>query len=289
MRDGKTGWRTLGNDLGKALIEYARLLDKTDGGVMATIFDRYLRDEMPRKAPKTQKAQIPQLQTLKRVFGHMRPEEIRQSDAIAYLDARKTPVGNREIALLRHVMTKCVHWDYIQFNQLRGMQYRIRETGRSREVSANEIRYVMKRAQPRERYMIWLAFLVGSRREDLLCLSRWDCKKDYLYITEQKTGKKVRVEWTRSLERVTKKLIALSPDHRLFPVTEYGFDSAWQRLRKKLSTEGYDLFQIKDLRAEHAGVVEDEGGDATKQLGHSSRALTSKHYLRKGRKVRPIR
>jgi len=290
-RKGKNEWHYLGEDLGKALTEYARLLEGMKKGVLSIAMDRYLRDEMPKKAPKTQLAQVPQLERLRRVFGHMPPDEIRQSDAIAYLDTRGKIVANREIALLRHVLTKCVHWDYVGRNPLLNMQYRIKEKARNREVSASERRWVMRRAQPRERYIIWLIYIIGMRREDVLSLSRWDCKKDYLYINEQKTGKRVRIVWTRSLERVTKRLIKLSPDYRLFPVSESGFDSAWQRLRKKLAIEqpGYELFQLKDLRAEHAGEIEDKGGNATLQLDHSSRATTKKHYLRRGRIITPIR
>jgi len=289
MRKGRNQWHYLGENLSYALVEFSRLSGGDAQGFLSQIFERYRVEEIPKKAPSTQNTQINQLVMLDKVFGHMHPEDIRQSDAIAYIDKLGKAVANRHIALLRHVLTKCVHWDYLTANPLMRMQYRHPEKARDRIVEPLERWRVMRRAPPLLRYMIWLAYLIGMRRQDMLALGRFDCKKDYLYVSEGKTGKKVRIEWTPSLRRVTKKLIDLSPDHRLFPISDSGFDSAWQRLRKKLQVEGYELFQIKDLRAANAGDTEDAGGDATKNMGHSSRELTQKHYLRKGRIISPIR
>ena len=48
-------------------------------------------------------------------------------------------------------------------------------------------------------------------------------------------------------------------------------------------------WQFRDLRAKHASDFEEAGGDATRQLGHSSRAVTTRHYLRKARTVTPLK
>ncbi|MEE4661001.1 MAG: hypothetical protein V2J89_11075, partial [Halieaceae bacterium] len=220
----------------------------------------------------------------------MEPQEITQPMAIQYLDMRGNIAGNREIALLRHLLTKCVHWGMIPYNQLRGMQYRNPERSRDRDVTRQELRWVMRRAETRERRLMWLIFLTGLRREDALRLTEFNLKPDGIHTTERKTGKRIRIAWSDSLRRVTGKLLADSPDSRLFAISSSGIDSAWQRLRKRLrQTEDYELFQLKDLRAAHASEIEDGGGDATRQLGHSSRALTQKHYLRRGRWLTPIK
>ena len=46
---------------------------------------------------------------------------------------------------------------------------------------------------------------------------------------------------------------------------------------------------MRDLRAKHATDFEARGGDATAQLGHSNRSVTSRHYLRKPRVMVPLR
>lgn len=286
--DGRRKWKSLGDDYGEAL-QLFQDLTMLSKNTLASAIRRYKREVLPNKAASTERIQGQQIERLNRVFGHMEPSEITPPLAIAYLDKRGNVAGNREIALLRHILTKCVHWGILPWNQLRGLQYRNYEGKRDRDVESAEMRFVMKKANARERYLIWLIYLTGLRREDALSLTRWNCKKDEIHLIEKKTGKKLRIIRTTPLDKVVAKLLKLSPDHRLFPISTSGIDSAWQRLRKSLKKEGYDLFQLKDLRAAHAGEVEDSGGDATKQLGHSSRALTQKHYLRRGRKITPIR
>lgn len=284
-RDGKRTWKGLGTDETEAIARFQEIHGDAQS-TMAGVIERYRRDVLPAKAPSTQQQQGGQADRLKRVFGHMTPAQITPPMAIQYLDMRGKVAGNREIALLRHILTKCVHWGMLTYNPLMRLQYRVPESPRSREVEPHEIRFVMRRAKPRERYLIWLIYLTGLRREDALRLTYWHCKEDGIHTREGKTGKKLRIAWTPSLEKVTRRLRALSGND-FFPVSASGVDSEWQRLRQRLRP--YDLFQLKDLRAAHAGVIEDAGGDATRQLGHSSRALTQRHYLRGGRKVTPIK
>jgi integrase len=287
--DGKRQSVHLGADLEQALAEYHRLRGHGDGR-LAAIIKRYRRDELPKKAPKTQQEYDRQLGRLERVFGHMHPSEIRQAHAIEYLDRVGSVAANREIALLRALLTKAVHWGHLAANPLLGMRYRNPERGRTRVVEPWEIRYVMRRAPQRLRLVIWIAWLTGLRRGDILGLTLMDCRDDCLSVREGKTGKRVRYQWTRSLERVISRAKTQADRAgRLFPISADGFDSAWQRLRQRLAEDGYDLWQIKDLRAAHASAVEDSGGDASRQLGHSTRSVTARHYLRTGRKVVPIR
>ncbi len=287
--DGKRRWKTLGRNKEDAIVRFNDLTMQS-GNTLSAAIRRYKREVLPNKAPSTQRGQTLQIDRLDRVFGHMPPDAIDQPIAVEYLDMRGNVAGNREIALLRHILTKCVHWGIIRWNPLRGLQYRNPEHQRTRDVERQEITWVMRRANARERYLIWLIYLTGLRREDALALTRWNCKKDAIHLTEKKTGKKLRIEMTRPLRRVIDRLHAMTGTTNLFEISDSGIDSAWQRLRKKLKADhGYELFQLKDLRAAHAGEIDDAGGDATRQLGHSSRALTQRHYLRKGRKITPIR
>ena len=287
--DGKRQSVHLGTDLDAALAEYHRLRGNGDGRLTA-IIKRYRRDELPGKAPKTQREYDRQLDRLDRVFGHMHPSEIRAAHAIEYLDRFRNVAANREIALLRSLLTKATHWGYLAANPLLNLRYRNPEQARQRIVEPWEIRYVMRRAPARVRLVIWIAWLTGLRRGDILRLTLMDCRDDALHALEGKTGKRVRYQWTRSLERaIGRAKASADASGRLFPISADGFDSAWQRLRQSLAADGYDLWQIKDLRAAHAAALEDRGGDATRQLGHSTREVTQRHYLRTGRRVVPIR
>ena len=94
--------------------------------------------------------------------------------------------------------------------------------------------------------------------------------------------------WTPELRSAVSRALKASPDNRLFPVTEYAANNAWGKLQRKLQENGYPRFQMKDLRAKHATDFEEAGGNATAQLGHSQRGVTTRHYLRKPRIVVPI-
>lgn len=287
-RDGRRVWMSLGPDLQVAAERLAEIRGDAPGTLDA-LLSRYKRDVIPGKAPKTQREQNRQAERLRKVFGHMLISQLRARHAVKYLDLRGNVAGNREIALLRHVLTKAVHWGLVQANPLRGLQYRNPERARTRVVESRELRYVMRRAQPRERYLIWLVYLTGLRRADALALTRFNLKDDAIHLREGKTGKAARIAWTPHLRRLVERIKALGGGDRLFEVSASGADTAWQRLRRRLAADGYELFQLKDVRAMHAGDLEDRGGDATRQLGHSSRAVTQAHYLRKGRVVVPLK
>jgi len=136
---------------------------------------------------------------------------------------------------------------------------------------------------------MWLAYLTGLRRGDLLRLSRFQVRPDGLASKEGKTGKRVLIDWTPELRRVVQEALDASPDDRLFPLTESAVNNAWGRLQRAWAAAGHERFQLKDPRAKHATDFEAAGGDATAQLGHSGRAVTARYYLRAPRRVIPIR
>jgi integrase len=97
------------------------------------------------------------------------------------------------------------------------------------------------------------------------------------------------IEWTAELRRVVEDALAASPDDRLFPLTESAVNNAWGRFQRAWAVAGGERFMLRDLRAKHATDFEAGGGDATAQLGHSGRSVTTRHYLRAPRRVVPIR
>lgn len=143
-----------------------------------------------------------------------------------------------------------------------------------------------------------LAYLTGRRRTDILKAKRSDITADGLTFTESKTGKETIVEWSDELrstiEMITKEAgdsIWLFPRKGSIgePMAGSAFDTAWQRVRGRMKAEGYVPFQFKDIRAKHASDFDEAGGDSTENLGHSDKSVTRKHYLRKPKKVVPLR
>ena len=50
-----------------------------------------------------------------------------------------------------------------------------------------------------------------------------------------------------------------------------------------------ESFRLSDLRPKYASDLEEQGDDATRPLGHSSRSVTSCHYLRRGNKSNTLK
>jgi len=283
----------LGSDKAAALRKWAEILsDQPHGNTILHLWERYEREELPKKAAASQISNRQQSKKLLAVFGELPLGDIKPSHATMYLDRRgkSSPTqANREIALLRHMLTKATHWGLLDRNPLLGLQYRNPERPRDRYVTDDELADAMARAKPWLRCLMWLGYLTGLRRGDLLRLTRFQCGENGIECQERKTGKRVLVEWTDELRQVVEEALSVSPDGRLFPVTESAVNNAWGRLQRAIEADGGQRFQMKDLRAKHATDFEDAGGDATAQLGHSGRAVTAKHYLRKPRRIVPLK
>jgi len=116
--DGKRVEIPLGTDLNEAKRKWAELECKpapVETGLMRVIFDRYERDIIPTKAPKTQKDNIGCLVKLRKVFDNAPINAITPQHIAMYRDERgaDAPVrANREIALFSHVWNLAREWGY---------------------------------------------------------------------------------------------------------------------------------------------------------------------------------
>jgi integrase len=285
----------LGQDKAAALKKWAEIVGKTPDNhavTVAALWSRYAQEELPKKSPASQASNRQQWSQLVKVFGEVAIHALTAQDAFIYLDLRgkRSPVqANREIALLRHMLTKARHWGLLSVNLLLNLQYRNAETARSRYVTDEELQAAIEAARPWLGALMWLAYLTGLRRGDLLRLTRFDCKEDGVHWVERKTHKRVVIAWSDELRNIIDKALEESPDTRLFPYTESAVNNAWGRFQRTWAASGQERFLLRDLRAKHASDFEAQGGNATTQLGHSTRAVTTRHYLRKPRQMVPIR
>jgi len=284
----------LGHDRATALARWAELTSQPTQGPItcADLWARYEQDELPRKSRASQVSNRQQWRQLAKVFAKVAIHTITPQHGFQYLDLRgkTSPVqANREIALFRHLFTKARHWGLCSDNPLLKLQYRNPEPPRTRYVTDSELQTAIERATPWLGALMWLGYLTGLRRGDLLRLTRFDCKEDGIHWVEHKTHKRVVIAWTEELRALVDRALSASPDLRLFPITESAINNAWGRFQRALAADGHERFLMRDIRAKHASDMESLGGDATAQLGHSTRAVTSRHYLRKPRVMVPLR
>lgn len=292
-------WLPLGSDKGRALLKWAELerapLDLTDK-TFAVIAERYQRDVLKTKSVRTQDDYRKSIAILQPVFGAMPIDAITPADVREYLDRRgqKAPVrANREKAMLSTLFNHAREWGYTSTpNPCAGVRG-FRERGRDRYVEDEEFSAVWEAASAPVRDAMDIAYLTGQRPADVLKMRRDDVRDGFLYVTQNKTGQKLRVKIDGKLEDVLARILA-SPNARAGatliqnekgePLTYNTLRFGFERAREVAGVH----FQFRDLRAKAAT---DTGSLPQSQalLGHRSRAMTE-HYTRKrkGEVVYPV-
>jgi integrase len=200
-------WHHLGRDYRQALQRYAALIDGpapfSTAPTLNDLFDRYERDVVPSKAPKTQKSNEYQLKNLRRAFGHMRPEDVKPHHIYAYMDARQAKTAaNREKSLLSHVLKYAIRWGFIADNPCRHVES-FDEQPRRRYISDDEFWAIYEHATPHLQRAMVVAAVTGLRPADILALTWRNVTEDGLVVkpskTKRSTGITLVYPWTDQL------------------------------------------------------------------------------------------
>ncbi len=294
-------WRKLHTDLAVAKKMWAEIegeqvnpLDYTFHGIAL----RYRKEIIPTKSPQTQKDNEKELQRLEAVFGLMPIDVIKPHHIKRYLEERgKTAKvrANREKALFSHVFNFAREHGFTDApNPSAGVKGH-KEIGRDRYIEDAEFLAVWNKAHYTVQDAMDLAYLTGQRPADLLKLNRDDIRDGMLWFTQNKTGKKLRIEIVGELKALIDRI--LSRNHKKSGGEALLQDGSGQRLTYGALRSRFDAareeagveFQFRDIRAKTATDTADLAR-AQSLLGHKTRAMTE-HYTRnrKGDKVRPLR
>ncbi|HOB93803.1 MAG TPA: tyrosine-type recombinase/integrase [Aquabacterium sp.] len=293
-------WTPLGRNRARALLEWARI-EGTEPDPNVRTFDviaqRYEREVMPTKAPRTQKDNLIELDRLRAVFGRMLIEAIKPHHVRGYLDKRGQTAkarANREKALLSHVFNKAREWGYTDApNPCQGVKG-FTEAGRDRYVTDDEFKAVRDQADPTVRDAMDLALLTGQRPADVLKILRTDIRDGALFIAQNKTGAKRAIEIVGELADVLKRITSrprvrqsayLIQDDDGKPLSLLALRGRFDKARKAAGVS----FQFRDIRAKTASDTGDLG-HSQRLLGHKNREMTE-HYVREriGQRVKPLR
>lgn len=283
----------LGPDFGKALRRYAELHGGAAGpGTFAEAVRQYTLDELPKKAAKTADEYERQLGTLVQVFGRCPLDggSIRPKDVHDYLAARPRIAGAREKALMSAV------WNFARRigltdapNPCAGV--RAPKARRTRYVTDAELAAALAAADPTLAGFMELAYRTGQRPGDVLRMTRADVRDAALWVTQAKTGAKVRIAVVGPLEALLERLRAIHKvgslylihNHRGQPLTIAAMQKRWEIVRARIGAD----WQLRDLRAKAAT---DAAGGAQELLGHAA-ATTTDGYIRRiaGGLAQPVR
>lgn len=294
-------WIRLGKteaDMYKALAEI-KSLDDGKGGMLEQ-FNRYLKEVVPTKAPRTQVDNKSEIKNLIKAFGKMRPENVKPKHIYAYMDARgitsKTR-ANREKSLLSGVFGFMIRWGVVESNPCKQVK-NFPEKARDRYVEDWEYQAVADLASPVMLAAMEIAVITGMRQGDIIKLKYSDLTEEGIPVTQNKTGKKQIFQWTTDLRAAIKSakkqkrhatsVVNIIANERGQAYTSSGFKSNWQRLMNNAIKNGAikTRFTFHDLRAK-AGS--DAKGNAQELLGHASATTTKRVYERKPAKVTPLR
>jgi len=305
----------LGNDYAIAVKKWAELeIDTAPRHPKIITFryvaERYIKEVIPAKAPKTQKCNLNELNQLYKFFDNppapinkIAPINIRQ-----YIDWRigqgAKISANREKALFSHIFNKAREWGYTDKENpcagIRGSS----EAGRKNIYIEDKIYDAVYRAAsvPLKNAMT-LAYLTGQRPSDVLKMRETDIVDNAIQIEQEKTGKKLRISIEGELQILLQQIQARKSKYVIrslyLIVGESGERFTYFMLRKHFDKAREkagvkkEQFQFRDLRAKAGTDKAESSGDirqAQRQLGHANITMTE-HYTRqrKGDKVTPTK
>lgn len=305
----------LGGDLGKARLKWAELEAKekpADLTMMKGIFDRYVRDVIPKKGERTQKDNMAELKQLRPTFDEAPIDSITPFNIAGYRDARSAKVrANREIALLSHVFNMAREWGLTEReNPCQGIR-KNKEAPRDYYANANVWDAVYAVAEQELKEAMDLGYLTGQRPADVLIMRSDDTEGDYFLVTQGKTGQKLRIlmrteagenSLGRLVREITQRNIAHPSKYLLINrhgkrMTKGMLRLRWDKARERAqqnAIEGGDPqlaakiggFQFRDIRPKAASEIVDIG-DASLLLGHSKQEITKRVYRRIGATAKP--
>jgi hypothetical protein len=168
---------------------YAEHVKPTLAGTGKTLgdhFDRYVREVLPLKAPRTQLDYLRHIGLLRDAFGHMHPDELLPKHVGQYLDVKKGLIQrNRDIAVLSSVYKKLVgKWFVADRNPCTKVE-RNPSKPRDRYITDEEFATVKAAMPPRHRVAMDLALLTGQRQGDLLKLKWEDVSEEGVYVQQE--------------------------------------------------------------------------------------------------------
>ncbi|AOZ48908.1 tyrosine-type recombinase/integrase [Chromobacterium vaccinii] len=319
--EGKRKELPLGTDLNEALRKWAEFECRpapVDTGLMQHIFERYEREVIPNKAPRTQQDNSLSLRQLRPVFDSAPIDSITPQHIAKYRDKRSAKVrANREISLFSHVFNMAREWGYTaKENPVRGVR-KNKETPRDYYAEQDVWDAVYAVASEELQDAMDLAYLTGQRPADVLKMKETDIRNGALEVRQNKTRAKLRIllnaedgsrtQLGQLLDRIRRRprkvysLVLLSTASG-YPLNRWTLRARWDAARevaieaalKAGTPDALDLarrirqFQFRDIRPRAASDI-DSLEQASDLLGHTDKQITETVYRRVGKKVMPTK
>lgn len=305
----------------------AALTNPAECSTIGELLDRYARDVIPTKSPRSQTNNLNQLKTLRRVFAGTSIHDVKPKHIYLYVDKRSQKkadpetgrvtggrvMAHREVELLSHAFTKAVEWGFLDRHPFKGEIRLSGEKPRTRYVEDSEIVEALSLKPMRKKGSVLMIqaylrikLLTGLSQADLLRLTDANLIEEGVFVERHKTrnssGKATIYRWTPELRRAVDLAKQARPkvSEFLFCTREGksyvnekdeqpGWKSMWQRFMERVmeETEVKEPFTEHDLRAK-VGSDADSLEHARALLQHTDSKTTQRVYRRKAEIVDPL-
>ena len=269
------------------------------------VAERYVQNELFKKAPRTQKDYLRDIENLYKFFDKppVAIDKIEPHMIAQYRDWRKVTHSTQELAIFSAIWNWSREQGYTsKANPTVGIK-RNRAKGRDAYITDEMFTAVYENADQPLRDAMDFAHLAGQRPADSLKFKETDIRDGALWVTQGKTGTKLRIQIVGELEQLILRIkarksqipkirnLALIVNEKGQPLTYAALDARFGKARDAAGIEAKD-FQFRDLRAKAATEVEDQSGMDAAQglLGHANASMTN-HYVRQrmGKLVQPTK
>jgi len=275
-------WTKLGKTYAQALRRYADVDQPRSqwGDLVSYVYDRM--DVSPNTA-----AQYDIIRPrLVKAFQHLQPHEITTRHVAALMESyADTPnMANRMLSVLRIICKKGARLGAMDYDPTHGVD-RFKEKKRDRYITDGELYSILDMLSPRHRVVAEMAYLTGQRIGDVLSISKDQITPEGIQFVQQKTGARLLVQMTPSLQRAVEASEALSKADKVYlypitgkdtPMSYTAMRDAWRRAVKKAGAEHCTLH---DIRAKSLTDAKKQGHDPQALAGHRLESTTVR-YLR---------
>lgn len=190
---------------------------------------------------------------------------------------------NREITVLKHILSRAVRWEFLSINQVAGMKPLREPSGRTRFLSLEEVERLLAACgdslSPYLRAFVVVALNTGMRRNEVLGLSRKtiDWANHIATLDDTKNGDARQIYLNDAALEALRSLPARLDSERLFPLRPNQTTMLFRRAVKRAGIEDFRLHDLRHTFASYQAMSGVAVRGLQSLLGHKDPRMTMRY------------